>query len=379
MPVSLNQFVKTHHLKSYAGASEYPSILDCSLGTHYESVLPSVIGALRQIDPEVLRQYPQDTSLKSSLVTHFRSAAVLAEDQITLGGGSYDLLASINLMYLLGGKSVFTYVPHFSAYSDHTNLIGARTVSYQLSEGNNYAFDEAEFMAQMSSSNASLVHLENPNNPTGQILPLDTVARIVQLAKKLEMAVIVDEAYGEYMPVENSAATLVGSYEHLYVTRSFSKGWGLAGIRVGYCISSSFAAEHLQKYVTPFNCSSVGRELASAALNDRDFLPHLISDTADKKARILKTVSTTRHIKAASTHANTPIVLLRGPQGVDLWQTLRQAGLITVSGTSFDALNHQCVRLMVADNPNLADRLLLEADCIIEEILGERLPDHATR
>ena len=92
-----------------------------------------------------------------------------------------------------------------------------------------------------------VVYIDNPNNPTGQVLPLADLETIVAQAQRQNTAVIVDEAYGDFVANENSAINLVTRYPNLAVARSFSKGWGLAGLRVGYgVIAVSYT--HLDVY-----------------------------------------------------------------------------------------------------------------------------------
>ena len=88
----------------------------------------------------------------------------------------------------------------------------------------------------------NVIYLDNPNNPTGKIIPLEEIEEVVKKAAELDIAVIVDEVYGDFMSKENSSISLINQYDNLLIVRSFSKGFGLAGLRIGYVIlPKSFA------------------------------------------------------------------------------------------------------------------------------------------
>ncbi|RVU54219.1 aminotransferase class I/II-fold pyridoxal phosphate-dependent enzyme [Anaerosphaera multitolerans] len=365
----INNTIKNYIPKSYDGSNENPIIVDASLGIYYGDTPKYILEKLSRISGDSIKNYPNNLSLVDKIIEKFNCIVNLNRENITLGDGSYDLLTNINLLYLLGNKGLFSYVPNFSAYTDHAYLIGAKHSHYDLKPENNYTFVKDDFLNKMHSSNASLVFLENPNNPTGQILPIETVREIVVAAKNLNMAIIVDEAYGDYMDIENSAAPLIKEYKHLHVVRSFSKGYGLAGVRVGYSISSEESSKYLKKFISPFNCNSLGRILAEILIDDKDYIPNLISDIKTKKQTLIKGISKTKNLKIANTSLESPIMLIYTDANVNLWKVLSAFGLNTVSGLSFESLDKKSVRLIVRKEIDLIMDILLKADKYIENTL----------
>ena len=109
--------------------------------------------------------------------------------------------------------------------------------SYKLKPENNYKFIASEFI-DLINDDLKLIYLDNPNNPTGQIIPLEAIEKVLKVALDKNIVVIVDEAYGDYMNENNSAVNLVPKYENLIVTKTFSKAYGLAGLRGGYIIQN---------------------------------------------------------------------------------------------------------------------------------------------
>ena len=162
------------------------------------------------------------------------------------------------------------HAPQFTAYIDHVNCIGSVCECYYLDRTHNYQFDAAAYIAQMSAAYDMFI-VENPNNPTGQIIPLEDLRKIAQRALELDRVLIIDEAYAEYMPFSNTAIHLVREFPQVIVTRSFSKGWGMAGVRLGYAAASteSDLLPQLKKLVLPFNSNGIARVLAQTALQTR--------------------------------------------------------------------------------------------------------------
>lgn len=363
----INDNIKNYQPKSYANVSTYPAILDCSLGVHYEQIPSHMLNLLKTIDEKTIKQYPNDLSLIEKIINIYKPYVELSKEQVSIGDGSYNLLTNINLLYLLGGKTLFSYVPNFSAYTDHAYLIGAKHKYYSLKESNNFKFIEDDFLTEMKYSNASLIFVENPNNPTGQILPIKTIEKIIALANSLNMAVLIDEAYGEYMPVENSAISLVNKYDNLFVSKSFSKGYAMAGIRVGYAVGSLDASKYLQKFIIPFNGNSIGRILAENIISNK-YTEHIIENTKEKKLKLLNALDSMENLKVSYTSSSTPIMLIYTNLDLNLWEYLRKVGLNTVSGLSYESLDKNSVRLMIRDEVDLIVKLLKEADKIIGEV-----------
>lgn len=356
----INSYILDHQPKSYAKEGEGPLCqVDCSLGVNADRVSQMVMDTLSGIDRELIKHYPHQTSILHEIMRKFYHVTDLQPENIVLGNGSYDLLCNINLLYLNHEKAVLSYAPQFSAYTDHIRCIGAKYIPYVLQPAHQYRFELNEFLSLLTEEGINLVCLENPNNPTGQILPLKVVEEIVMAANKRNLAVVIDEAYGDYMAPENSAVRLVNQYEHVFVTRTFSKGYGLAGIRTGYAFGSVEQIRELRKLVTPFNCNSLARRLAEVALQDVNFCSAMIAKTKEQKRRVM---SCLKKIKVAYTSPSTPIMLLYVEQDLNLYELLLQYGIATVSGLGFDHLQQNSVRLMLCEDVDLLVRLLERAE-----------------
>jgi len=367
----INLYIENYRLKDYAGMDTSHCVVDCSLGVNPQPLPRSVMERLARISEETVKSYPHDLQLLNALCRHFSPVVDLKPENLWLGGGSFDLLSHINLLYAGPGRRILSYAPQFSAYADNARLIGADYVFYPLERRKNYAFDIEAFIACLRERKPDLVCVENPNNPTGQIIASADIEKILQAADEVGAAVVVDEAYGEYMPMENSAIRYVTRYEHVFVTRTFSKGYGMAGIRLGYAAGSTTAMGQLRKLITPYNAGTLPRELAMEILTCPNYTANLCAATENLNRRFLEALREPglSKFKVAATSLSTPINLLYVEnESVDLQRLLAEVGIAAVSGLSFDNLGANAVRIMIGSEDKLD--LLLER----LRLAAERLP-----
>ena len=150
-----------------------------------------------------------------------------------------DLLFNINAMFLSPGKIVVGYSPQFSSYVDDLYYRGAKYYAFKLEQKYNFKMDIDEFIEYINriSKQISLIYIDNPNNPTGQIFTLEDIEKLAIVSKNKNAALIIDEAYGDFMLLENSSIPLVLKYDNVIVTKTMSKGLGLAGMRLGYMVA----------------------------------------------------------------------------------------------------------------------------------------------
>lgn len=386
---SVNPYLLDYVPKDYAGNMPSGEIkLDCSLGVNanllgncvfkrlhdfqqktvlYTGNVPQVIN---EGDFNDIKYYPHDDTLKMALAKWYHEHGVginwLTADNFILGNGSYDILCNINLMCLTRDRRVLGHAPQFTAYIDHVNCSGSRYEAYYLKKESGYTFSVEEYLEQMSDDYEMFI-VENPNNPTGQILPLEGIRKIAERAYSLGKVLVIDEAYAEYMPFANSAVNLVAEFPNLIVTRSLSKGWGMAGIRLGYAVmdADGVLMKQLQKLVLPFNSNALARALVLTALqseleNSDD--PFGVKDTARNKRLMLEAVETfnqkyDRHLEIATTYEQTPIMLVyynHGDVDFDLQQHFMKSGLLTVSCGTYVGLGKDSVRIMLPQEENMA-------------------------
>lgn len=335
-------------------------VLDCTLGVNPYGLPQRVRTALREMDPGVVAHYPHDCDVIGGIAAKFAGVARLTGENVLLSCGSFDALCKLNKAVLGPNSGVMGVVPRFSAYVDDVNNIGAIHRGYPLQASDGYRFNTEEFLRRYRLyPDCPLVCVENPHNPTGQIIPLGEIEAIAAEAERNGALLLVDEAYGEYMPEENSAVGLVSRRENVAVCRSFSKGYGMAGLRIGYLVGHPSLIGKLNNLFVPYDCNAVARRLAAAMLREEGFCAGLRRRTARDKGKVLSSLT---KFRAAATAESTPILLLYVEDGdVDLHRLLLEEGLLTVSGAGFDNLGRNAVRMMVSAEPEKQAALLERA------------------
>jgi histidinol-phosphate aminotransferase len=214
-----------------------------------------------------LGRYPDANGfeLKAALAKRYDVPA----EWITLGNGSNDILEIAAHAFVRTGESVVYSQYSFAIYALAAQGVGARGI---VAPSRNYGHDLDAMLAAIE-DDTRLVYIANPNNPTGTFIP---AAEIEAFLTKVpaRVVVVLDEAYNEYLDEKDQfeSAEWVRKFPNLIVSRTFSKAYGLAGLRVGFAIAQPVVTDLMNRIRQPFNVNSLAQAAAIAALNDKDFL-----------------------------------------------------------------------------------------------------------
>ncbi len=197
--------------------------------------------------------------------------------QVTLGNGSNDVLECVARAFVTPDNEVVFSEHAFAVYPIVTHALGARAV---VTRAQAWGHDLAAMRAAIT-ARTRVVFIANPNNPTGTWLRAAELEAFVRDVPG-HVLVVVDEAYFEYVRERDypDASAWLGRYPNLIVTRTFSKAYGLAGLRVGYGLSSAAVADMLNRVRQPFNVNSIALAAASAALEDAAHLARSVEVNA---------------------------------------------------------------------------------------------------
>lgn len=227
---------------------------------------PRTRAAIEAALPEIAR-YPDGNGHELKVALARRHNVDMGA--IVLGNGSNDVLELVSLAFLGPGRSA-VYSQHcFAVYPLATQARGARGIKVPAK---NYGHDLAAMAAAIAEDTA-VVWIANPNNPTGTLAPPAELEAFVRRVPE-RVIVVVDEAYNEYLPPELKSETVKWLKRHpnLVVTRTFSKAYGLAGLRVGYALAHPSVADVMNRVRQPFNVNSLALAAATAALDDMEFV-----------------------------------------------------------------------------------------------------------
>jgi len=227
---------------------------------------PKAIAAMRIAIGETAR-YPDGNgfALKNALSRRYG----LAADRIVLGNGSNDVLDMAARAFLAPGTSAVYSQHAFAVYPLATQAIGATGI---VVAARDFGHD-LDAMARAIRSDTRIVFVANPNNPTGTWAPPQAI-RDFLLRIPDDVVVVLDEAYNEYLEAKlrSDAARWSGEFPNLIVSRTFSKAYGLAGLRVGYGFAHPQVADLMNRVRQPFNVSDIAQAAATAALFDDEFV-----------------------------------------------------------------------------------------------------------
>jgi histidinol-phosphate aminotransferase len=236
---------------------------------------PDVLVAMQAACNTVTR-YPDGNgfALKSALAHRLG----VEQGQITLGNGSNDILELIARAFVMPDNSVVFSQHAFAVYPIVTQAVGAQAVIVPAKDWGN----DLDAMAAAIRDDTRLVFIANPNNPTGTWLAGNALRDFIRSLPE-HVIVVVDEAYFEYANASHTGAigyeSMLAEMEtcpRLVVTRTFSKAYGLAGLRVGYGVSGTAVADYLNRVRQPFNLNSIAEAAAVAALADEHHLQNSI-------------------------------------------------------------------------------------------------------
>jgi histidinol-phosphate aminotransferase len=223
---------------------------------------PQVLEAIKNLPTESLRRYPDP------LGNQFRQAAAdlfgLKADNIICCNGGDDLLRITIQAFCNEGRPLAYPVPTYSLYPVLAQLLDCKTIEIPFA-------DDFGIPGELTSNNAALTILCNPNAPTASFIEVDKIA---SLADTLKGVLLIDEAYVDF--AEDNCVRLVKEFDNVIVLRSMSKGYSLAGLRFGYGIAQPNLIEGLMKVKDSYNVDAIALAGATAAVKDQDYFKQTV-------------------------------------------------------------------------------------------------------
>lgn len=245
---------------------EESSIVKLASNENPLGVSPKAKAAMQAVLADIAR-YPDGNgfALKDAISKKF----AVSHAQIVLGNGSNDVLELTARAYLAPGIEAVFSQHAFAVYPLVTQAVGATgVVAPALDFGH-----DLDAMRRALTAKTRMVFIANPNNPTGTLLGKAELRAFLQDVPK-NILVVLDEAYDEYLPQEHKSEAIgwLADFPNLVVTRTMSKAYGLAGLRVGFALASVEVADIINRVRQPFNVNSVAQAAAVEALADEEFV-----------------------------------------------------------------------------------------------------------
>jgi histidinol-phosphate aminotransferase len=236
---------------------------------------PRVVAAIQKA-AEQANRYPE--SFSTGLRQRIEEYTGVPFDQIAVGNGSDEVIEWLSRAFLANGDEILVPKPSFFYYATTCGAVGGVTV---------YADRNADFTLNLDAIFAKftprtkILYIANPNNPTGTPVPR---SQIIEILERVDCLVVVDECYHEFHG--ETVVDLLPKYPHLLILRSFSKAFGLAGLRVGYSLSTAEHCGYLHRVAQSYSVNRMAHAAAIAALDDESWAREKIAGICAERDRI---------------------------------------------------------------------------------------------
>jgi histidinol-phosphate aminotransferase len=317
-----------------------------------EGCSPRVLERIRQITPEELARYPEREPIERLVAARLG----LSPEQVLLTNGIDEAIHLLCEAYLDPEDEVIIVTPTFGMYEVSAEATGARVVRVQC-EGE-FRFPLNETLRAIT-RRTKLIAIASPNNPTGTVASRSEILQICHAAP--HAAVLVDEAYYDFHG-DTVVPDIKGS-PNLFAARTFSKAYGLAGLRLGILVGDPMQMRSVHRVASPYNVNAVALLALPVALDDGDHLATYVEQVKDGRLRLGWRLGRLG-IYAWPTHANFVLVYI-GEKHREFVNAMRQRGIL-VRDRSSDPGCNGCVRITIGTRKQMDQVLPL-----LEEVLHE--------
>ena len=294
---------------------------------------PRVLARLRSLDAEAFARYPEREPVEGQVADFLGLDAA----QVLLTNGVDEAIHLLCSTYLEPGDEAIVVVPTFAMYAIFAHAEGARVV--QILAGEDFAFPLESLLSRISPC-TRLIAVANPNNPTGAAVTCESLLQVARVAP--QAAVLVDEAYFEFHgeTILNHAARPA----NVFGARTFSKAYGLAGLRIGILAGDAGQMAMVRRVASPYNVNAAALAALPEALRDQHYVERYVAEVQHGRG-VLEQELSTLGLHYWPSRAN--FVLVRvGPAHAEFIQALRALGIL-VRDRNADPGCEGCVRLTV--------------------------------
>jgi histidinol-phosphate aminotransferase len=234
---------------------------------------PQVIDAIRRLtDSNMISMYPEYSQAQNKIAKFF---GVNTEQMVFTNGTDEAISLLVNTFIEPGGELIVMH-PSYAMYRFYGELGSAKIIEVDYDAKQKLVFDLKKLLATIN-QNTAAIFLANPNNPTGTAISRDEIIKILKTAPNA--VVLIDEAYVEFADV--SVLDLISEYSNLVVSRTFSKAYGMAGIRFGCMFSKSENIAWVRKAQSPYSVNAVAVVAACAAVDDSEYLANYVTEVRE--------------------------------------------------------------------------------------------------
>ena len=236
---------------------------------------------LNDVDQEFISKYPETEEFQKKLADFIN----VNPNQICLTNGSAEAIRHIFEVYSRPNGKIVSVAPSYAMYEVYANMYGRKHVGVPYDDNFTISIDK---IIEAIDDETDIVVIVNPNNPVGDVYTEEEAERIIKAAQAHEATVLIDEAYFYFYP--NSFVSFVEKYDHVLLTRTFSKLFSLAGCRLGYCVGKAEDIALVQKMCTPHNVNAFGIKFAQTIMETEGMIDKLVAMQLEGKKYLVDTL-----------------------------------------------------------------------------------------
>jgi len=341
--VKLNIAISSHKPVSHGGlysiANPSQDILDFSSNINPLGPNPKVLKTIKN-HLSTLKIYPDSESLE--LRKNLQNYTKIASSQIVIGNGATEIIYNFCKAFLSNKTPILIPIPTFGEYEAAAKIVGAKVEFYKTMDLNK---DLDDFISKLP--NNGCVFICNPNNPVGYLIPKNYLKKIIIAANKKNTLIFLDECFIELVPdYDESIITFVKKYTNLFILRSLTKSFGLAGLRIGYGIGGKKQILVLNNIKIPWNVSGLAQYAASSALSIPNYLDNA-KKIIQKESNYLKNnISKLKNFDCYDSVTN--FILIKSKlKSTNLQKKLLKKNILIRDCSNFRGLDNHYIRIAV--------------------------------
>jgi len=334
-------------------------VLEFSGPINFLGPSPKAVEAVKQ-HAKLIKFYPDPNPVEFKAEIAKYVGHGVEQENIVLGSGSIELIYAITEILPRGFKALIP-VPSFSEYEKATLRVGGETVFVQLPE--NFALD-AERIKKAVTGDTKILYVCNPHSPSGTLYSKEAVLDLAEFCDKKDVIFSIDENYIEFAE-KGQDTTLVGmvnEFENLFVIRSVTKFYGMAGIRLGYGVAAPSIVDRLETVKLPWSINSLASYATLAAFNDTEFIENTKRTIGKERAQLVKSLNEIEGLRVYPSVTNFVLIKItnRKITSTKLKETLAKEHMLIRDCCTFMGLDDSYFRVTVrsaTDNQKLVESI----------------------
>ena len=342
MRIRVEKAIANHKIVAHGGIfsnglEHNLSLLDFSSNVNplgFPSKVRDVFNNLSQIS---IYPDPNSTELK----THLQKYTGIPKNQIVVGNGATEIIYNYCKAFLRKQKVVIP-IPTFGEYESAAKLNGAKLYFFKTMNLNQRV---SKFQDVFSKKNC--IFLCNPNNPTGVIIKKNNMLKILESAYDKSVLVFLDECFIELVPTGNeSVVSYLKEFDNLFILRSLTKSFGLAGLRIGYGLGNKKMIEIMQKIKIPWNVSGFAQKSSIKALSDKSHLSKTLNLIREESKFLINSISKIKGFTCYNSDTN--FILIKSTiKSNQIQKRLLKRNILIRDCNSFRGLGNNFIRIAV--------------------------------